>query len=73
MDLFPLRHEGNSLKQLLGYNRAFTSLLSSFPRYFVLTNAIINETVSLIFFFGLFVFSKATPTAHGGSQARGLI
>ena len=24
------------------------------------------------FFFGLFVFSRAMPTAHGGSQARGL-
>ena len=25
------------------------------------------------FFFGLFAFSRATPTAYGGSQARGLI
>ena len=25
------------------------------------------------FFFGLFAFSRATPMAHGGSQARGLI
>ena len=25
------------------------------------------------FFFGLFAFSKAAPTARGGSQARGLI
>ena len=25
------------------------------------------------FFFGLFVFSRAAPMAHGGSQARGRI
>ena len=28
---------------------------------------------TFFFFFGLFVFSRATPTAYGGSQARGLI
>ena len=26
-----------------------------------------------LFIFYLFAFSRATPTAHGGSQARGLI
>ena len=28
---------------------------------------------NLIFFFGLFAFSRAVPAAYGGSQARGLI
>ena len=28
--------------------------------------------IHIHFFFGLFAFSRATPTAHGGSQARGL-
>ena len=27
----------------------------------------------IFFFFGLFAFSRATPAAYGGSQARGLI
>ena len=31
------------------------------------------NTFYFILFFGLFVFSKATPAAYGGSQARGRI
>ena len=38
--------------------------LCSFPRLFF---------SFLFFFFFFFVFSRAAPTAHGGSQARGLI
>ena len=29
--------------------------------------------ITFFFFFGLFAFSRVTPTAYGGSQARGLI
>ena len=33
-----------------------------------------NSVFSFVFcFFGFFVFSRATPTAYGGSQARGQI
>ena len=36
--------------------------------------AINKESMALFFFFfGLFAFSRTAPTAHGGSQARGLI
>ena len=33
----------------------------------------LSASSSTFFFFCLFVFSRATPTAYGGSQARGLI
>ena len=33
----------------------------------------IGVFLMIFFFFGLFAFSRATPTAYGGSQARGLI
>ena len=32
-----------------------------------------NQHILFIYFFGLFGFSRAAATAHGGSQARGLI
>ena len=41
--------------------QSIEKLRSTFPNFVV------------FFFFGLFAFSKATPTAYGGSQPRGLI
>ena len=35
--------------------------------------ALENLLFYLIYFFCLFAFSRATPTAYGGSQAKGLI
>ena len=32
-----------------------------------------SNIIIIIFFFGLFAFSRATPTAYEDSQARGLI
>ena len=32
---------------------------------------LVKDQYSFFFFFGLFVFSRATPLAYGGSQARG--
>ena len=48
------------------------SVLELYPQGFFQTPRQCSH-FQLFFFFGLFVFSRATPMAYGGSQTRGLI
>ena len=41
--------------------------------YFIYTFWVSSSILIAFFFFFLFAFSRAAPTAYGGSQARGLI
>ena len=48
-----------------------------FGAFFIAQPTLVQAKIVFVFFFffffGLFAFSRAAPTAYGGSQARGLI